>query len=198
MSDRTVAAILHLMGTIEMFALGRAFDGLRDEEYFWEPSQPCWSVRRRAQAVTPDPLGDGPWVLDFDRAVASSPSPSPVRTSIGWNIAHVASLPSDLATLDFLGGTRTPTDEYPPLIPGSARAARDMLVSGWRLLAERLAAADATALDREWDWAFGRTIGYGHLMLLLNEVSHHLAYAAALRDAYAARSQVSGPRDPDR
>lgn len=38
--------------------------GLSDEEYLWEPVPGCWSVRRRAEAVTPRAFGPGEWVLD--------------------------------------------------------------------------------------------------------------------------------------
>ncbi|MFE6358739.1 DinB family protein [Streptomyces sp. NPDC057806] len=38
--------------------------GLGDEEYLWEPVPDCWSVRRRAEAVTPRAFGPGEWVLD--------------------------------------------------------------------------------------------------------------------------------------
>lgn len=38
--------------------------GLSDEEYLWEPVPGCWSVRRRADAVTPRAFGPGEWVLD--------------------------------------------------------------------------------------------------------------------------------------
>ncbi|MFJ5262545.1 DinB family protein [Streptomyces sp. NPDC088387] len=38
--------------------------GLGDEEFLWEPVAGCWSVRRRAEAVTPRAFGPGEWVLD--------------------------------------------------------------------------------------------------------------------------------------
>ncbi|MER6694316.1 DinB family protein [Streptomyces minutiscleroticus] len=39
--------------------------GLGDEEYLWEPVPGCWSLRRRAEAVTPRAFGPGEWVLDL-------------------------------------------------------------------------------------------------------------------------------------
>ncbi|GGW99066.1 hypothetical protein GCM10010297_21210 [Streptomyces malachitofuscus] len=38
--------------------------GLGDDEYRWEPVPGCWSIRRRAEAVTPRAFGPGEWVLD--------------------------------------------------------------------------------------------------------------------------------------
>ncbi|MET7682496.1 DinB family protein [Streptomyces sp. NPDC005423] len=43
-------------------------EGLGDEEYLWEPVPGCWSVRRRAEAVTPRAFGPGEWVLDLGAA----------------------------------------------------------------------------------------------------------------------------------
>ncbi|MFK4103406.1 DinB family protein [Streptomyces sp. NPDC019531] len=39
-------------------------EGLGDEEYLWEPVPGCWSIRRRAEAVTPRAYGPGEWLLD--------------------------------------------------------------------------------------------------------------------------------------
>ncbi|MGW8992938.1 DinB family protein [Streptomyces zhihengii] len=39
-------------------------EGLGDEEHLWEPVAGCWSVRRRAEAVTPRAYGPGAWVID--------------------------------------------------------------------------------------------------------------------------------------
>ncbi|MET9106588.1 DinB family protein [Streptomyces zhihengii] len=39
-------------------------EGLGDEEHLWEPAAGCWSIRRRAEAVTPRAYGPGAWVID--------------------------------------------------------------------------------------------------------------------------------------
>ncbi|MFE1988682.1 DinB family protein [Streptomyces mirabilis] len=42
--------------------------GLDDEEYLWEPTPDCWSIRRRGEAATPRAFGPGEWVLDLGKA----------------------------------------------------------------------------------------------------------------------------------
>ncbi|MFD7053393.1 DinB family protein [Streptomyces mirabilis] len=42
--------------------------GLGDEEYLWEPTPDCWSIRRRGEAATPRAFGPGEWVLDLGKA----------------------------------------------------------------------------------------------------------------------------------
>src|SRR3712207_2001383 len=48
--------------------LSGRLQGLSEAEYQWEPAEGCWSVRRRAEATTPHPIGAGDWVLDYERA----------------------------------------------------------------------------------------------------------------------------------
>jgi hypothetical protein len=60
-------------------------DGLTDAEYLWEPVAGCWSIRRRAEAITPLAMGPGDLVLDY----AMPPNdPEPV-TTIAWRLAHI-------------------------------------------------------------------------------------------------------------
>ncbi|MFF4519271.1 DinB family protein [Streptomyces mirabilis] len=42
--------------------------GLGNEEYLWEPTPDCWSIRRRGEAATPRAFGPGKWVLDLGKA----------------------------------------------------------------------------------------------------------------------------------
>jgi len=51
--------------------------GLTAEEFFWEPADECWTVRR---------LKDGRWSLDYEETPAD---PAPVPT-IAWRVVHVA------------------------------------------------------------------------------------------------------------
>src|SRR5689334_10352702 len=50
-------------------------EGLTDDEYFWEPVDGCWSIRRRSDT----------WVPDF---AYPEPTPAPV-TTIAWRLAHM-------------------------------------------------------------------------------------------------------------
>jgi DinB superfamily len=60
-------------------------DGLTDDEYFWEPVQGCWSIRRRAESTAPVAAGVGDYTVDF---AWPQPDPPPV-TTIAWRLAHL-------------------------------------------------------------------------------------------------------------
>ena len=71
--------------------LHKAFDGVRwlvddmdDEDCFWEPATPCWSVRPRADAG--QGWGTGDWVCED---AWPPPDPLPI-TTIAWRLAHLA------------------------------------------------------------------------------------------------------------
>ncbi len=72
-------------------ALRGAFDSVRglvddvsEEDCFWEPTDPCWSVRRRDRAS--EGWGTGAWVCED---TWPPPDPIPV-TTIAWRMAHLA------------------------------------------------------------------------------------------------------------
>jgi len=91
------------MYQIEYFTLARAWEGLTDEEFFWEPFTTTWSIRRQDQCRTPNPFGVGEWVVDF-----AVPEPTPIPlTTIAWLYWHIGSVPGRLRDIDLLGGTRT-------------------------------------------------------------------------------------------
>jgi hypothetical protein len=89
MTGKRAGTLLEMMHPIERFTLARAWDGLTDEEFFWEPFPTAWSIRRRDQCRTPDPFGAGEWVADF---AIPEPAPVPV-TTIAWLYWHIGSLP---------------------------------------------------------------------------------------------------------
>jgi DinB superfamily len=71
--------------------LRKSFDNVRwlledvdEEDCFWEPVEPCWSVRRCEQAGKG--WGRGDWVCED---TWPPPNPLPV-TTIAWRIAHIA------------------------------------------------------------------------------------------------------------
>src|SRR6476620_8264107 len=96
-------SFLHVMQRIEFFTLRRAWDGLTDDEFFWEPTPSSWSVRRRSECRTNSPFGDGDWLVDFQ-----GPEPNPVpMTTIAWLFWHIASVPSRLTDTDLFDGSRS-------------------------------------------------------------------------------------------
>jgi hypothetical protein len=64
--EKRADTLLKMMQFIEWFTLQRAWDGLSDDESFWEPITGSWGVRGRGECQTATPFGDGGWVADFD------------------------------------------------------------------------------------------------------------------------------------
>jgi len=161
---------------------------LTTDEYRWEPVPGCWTVRRRADGPGPRAtwlVGAGEWGRDGYRG--KEPYPPPF-TTIAWRLSHLTEMLALRA--DYTTGTRTLTkDTYP--ISGDADtaiAALAQAVTAWRSTLE--ATTDAI-LD---------TIGYSaypygsdpqevfiDIVWWVNqEVLHHAAEVALLRDLYRA------------
>lgn len=152
--------------------------GLTDEEYLWEPAADSWSIR---------PDADGVWRPD------SSPfprDPAPI-TTIAWRLAHI--------TDDILGGERNATWIGLPADPnaswpGTARTAAEALdrmdetYAYWRRCLEL-----AHDLDRpmgEIAGPYAESSRRSFLHHELDELIHHGAEVALLRDLYRATRPV--------
>ena len=61
------------------------FEGLTDEEYFWEPTPGAWNVHPRGQGTTEIQGGSGELTIDF---AYPEPVPAPF-TTIAWRLAHI-------------------------------------------------------------------------------------------------------------
>jgi hypothetical protein len=77
MTGKRAETLLELMYQIEYFTLGRAWAGLTDDEFFWEPFTTTWSIRRQDECRTSNPFGSGEWVADFE---VPEPAPVPMTT----------------------------------------------------------------------------------------------------------------------
>ncbi len=145
----------------------------------------CWSLRRRAEATTPDASGAGEWVLDFAR---QEPRPAPV-TTIAWRLGHLYAGFSLLWEWTF-GGREKRWDavEFTP----SATEAVERL---WALLDRRRDSVGAMT-DEQLDMiGFGQFPGgldphipfIGIVWLPNREFIHHMGEIGLLRDLWAAR-----------
>jgi hypothetical protein len=203
MGDKRADTLLHTMRSIEWFTLNRAWNGLTDEELFWEPFAGSWSVRRRSECPTPTPFGDGDWVADFDNDLALASDEGKAfepLTTIGWLLWHVGSVPERLTQLDFLGGPKTAeggwTSPYltPHAVFTSAGDAVETMRAGWLALKGSLKAATDDQLERPTRrWGYGGepgaiTHGAAIIASSLHEVSHHGTQICTLRDLYRATS----------
>lgn len=95
MTGKRAGTLLEVMHPIEHFTLARAWEGLTDDEFFWEPFTTTWSIRRQDQCRTPNPFGAGEWVADFaiPEPAPVPPKPSPRCATAGRDFARRSSGP---------------------------------------------------------------------------------------------------------
>ena len=196
MAGKRASVLRHWMGVIDLYTLGRALDGLTQEEFDWEPHAGAWGVRRREACTTPNPSGDEsqPWVVDGDWDLAEAADRGEAvepMTTIGWLLNHFGAAPGLTAELDFVGGPTVPTlghygrmwgHTVIPTVDGAVTRFRE----GWTTMGNALRDTTDEMLERDCDghpWKRGdRAVG-----AMLNEVSHHGTQICMLRDLYAHR-----------
>ena len=175
-----------LVGQLEFYwdvHLRPRLDGLSDEEYFWEPVEGCWSLRRAP---------DGGWRLDGGRP---EPSPPPV-TTIAWRLVHVGATCLANRASAFFGGAEVPAgaDMFDPRLvpadlPGGADAAVAFLERSYRRWHDGIAALDEEGLGRPLGPRGGPYAEDPMAELVAHisrEVMHHGAEICLLRDLYRA------------
>jgi hypothetical protein len=154
-------------------------DGLTDDEYFWEPTPGCWTIRRGV---------DGSWMAD---GPLPRPDPEPF-TTIAWRLWHL---------IDMYGEDRAPRwldvpaqgppigrddpDGTPPATAADAVVLLERAHERWRA---HLALADDDRLGETVGAVAGpeyagrtRAAYVGHM---LDEYIHHGAEIALLRDLW--------------
>jgi hypothetical protein len=155
--------------------LGR-LEGLTDAEYFWEPVDGCWSLREGA---------DGRWRLDGGGGGGPAPDPAPI-TTIAWRVGHVGGLGlGGFADWLFGDGDLTPEAIEFPSRADDVAAFLDANYQAWR-------AGLAALSDAAWEETLGPRWGpyaesntFDLALHLLDELVHHGAEIALLRDLYA-------------
>lgn len=149
--------------------------GLTEEEYLWEPASGCWSVRLAPgggwQVERPDP----------------EPSPPPV-TTIAWRLWHIGS--------ECLAGyTSQGLGPWPLQVRGlewyrSPGPALEALDRAWEAFRAGLADLGEDGLWRPlgpaWE-EFAEDPWAGLVLHAQDELSHHGAEVALLRDLYLRR-----------
>jgi hypothetical protein len=157
--------------------------GLTDEEYFWEPVAGCWSLRQG---------GDGRWHLDGGGGGGPAPDPVPV-TTIAWRLGHLGGVAvGGFADRRFGAGTlATERIDFPSCaaaVPGFL----DEHYRAWRAGLTSLSPSEwAAPLGPAWGpYADASTVDL--TLHVLDEVIHHGAEAALLRDLYSHRSSLHG------
>ena len=171
---------------------------MSDEEYRWEPVPGCWSVRRHA-----DGPGQGATVLrgagewGRDSAEPTHPYPPPF-TTIAWRLSHI----SEMLTLraDYTVGSHELTsDSYRNSGDAvGAVMAFSVAAQAWR---EVLISCDDAALDTvglsTYPYGSDSEDVFIDIVWWVNqEILHHGAEIALLRDLYRVRGGMAGGYRP--
>ena len=146
-------------------------EGLTDDEYLWEPTAGCWSVRRR----------DDVWVPDFEYP---EPDPAPL-TTIAWRLAHVIVGVFGARNASHFGGP--PMDYQTFTYSGEAAAAIAQLDDVYATWTAGVATLDEAGMARPVGPAEGAFAEFPYATLVLHihrEAIHHLAEVLLLRDLY--------------
>ena len=162
------------------------FEGLTDDEYFWEPVPGCWTIHHRDEQRTPHQVGTGEMVFDFE---FPEPDPEPV-TTIAWRLGHIGSGVFLVRVEDHFGdGFPKPWWDHVEW-PATASAALDFVDDGYARWMKGISSLDDDAMAKPVGEAEGpwHEKPYAALILHINrEVIHHGAEVALLRDLYRAR-----------
>ena len=150
--------------------LAKRLHGLTDEEFFWEPAQPAWSVR-------PDPVAPSGWQIDY---AFPPPVPAPI-TTIAWRLVHLAVVTNSYTDYAFGAATHDFDDD---VIPGDPAGA----IAWWQQTAETFANYLAKATDADLEAprtfpfnSYATTLGSA-VRIVVNETTHHGAEIGCLRD----------------
>jgi hypothetical protein len=163
--------------------------GLTDEEYFWEPTPGCWSVRPRGTGSAPIQAGGGAMVIDF---AFPPPEPAPV-TTVAWRLAHVIVGVFGARTASHFGGPPVDYDGFHyAATADEALAQLDDAYARWQTGVESLGEDGLLGPVGEAEGAYAES-PYAELVLHINrETIHHLAEVCLLRDLYLWSRADSG------
>jgi hypothetical protein len=149
--------------------------GLTDEEYLWEPVPGCRTVR---------PVGDGTFRSDGPASEGSER----VFTTLAWRLAHIVFLLAEERNGPWLG-VRQRCPEWPG-DPGTASDALERLDAAYACWRGVLEASSDDALANvigPVSRFFSESTRRAFVLHVLDELIHHGAEAALLRDLYAAQ-----------
>jgi hypothetical protein len=146
--------------------------GLTDEEYFWEPFDGCWTVRKTDAGFAAD-------------SASIPPDPAPF-TTLAWRITHIVDILQEDRTATWFGHRPADDDGQPP-VPASAADALSALDHAYDVWRRRLAALSQDDLDRpmgEVAGLYAEHDGASFALHILDELIHHGAEVGTVRDFY--------------
>jgi DinB family protein len=152
--------------------------GLTEDEYRWEPVPDCWSVR---------PRGDGSFAADGEAMTYRSDGRPDPFTTLSWRLHHITELLGTARNGRMLGRPDAPAAATDPA--GTAAGALARLAdayAAWRSVVAGLPARTLTEPMGAAAGAFAESTSRAFVLHVLDELIHHGAEAALLRDLYAA------------
>ena len=165
-------------------------DDVTDDEYFWEPASPCWSVRRRGPSVRG--WGAGEFICED-----AWPSPDPLpTTTIAWRVIHLAAW-TDVYRHFAFGDTRPDLNDAD--VPGDCSAGLAWLYSAQDDFIDAVDGLSDESVFEPRPAHWGESVPVVRLVTtMLTEHVHHIAEIGALRDIRRghARSQPPPPPTP--
>jgi uncharacterized damage-inducible protein DinB len=152
------------------------FQGLTDDEYFWEPVKGCWSLR---------PDTDGAYRADWE--AGADPPPF---TTVAWRMWHLVGVYGERRNREWLAlppGQEPGRFDRTAPAPSNAIAAAETLAAAhaeWAAVLGQL--TDATLQEKLGPVAgpFAGSDRAGFVLHMIDEAIHHAAEIALLRDLW--------------
>jgi hypothetical protein len=167
----------------------RVLDGVTEDEYFWEPASPCWSVRGRRESSVRG-WGSGEFVCE-DAWPAPDPLPT---TTIAWRVIHLAAWTDIYRQFAFTGTRPDLNDADVPDDVGAGLAwlyrAQDQFIDAVDGLSD-----ESVFEPRPAHW--GESVPVVRLVTtMLTEHVHHIAEIGVLRDLRRGHALSQPPPPP--
>ncbi len=153
----------------------RRLVGLTDEEYFWEPIASCWSLRVDS---------NGTVTVDWEPAPATPPF-----TTIAWRLCHLIDCYGGVRNERWLRGTHDDAGRSrsaPQPNAAAALVALDIAHGWWIALLASLTEMNLTEPLGSVAGPYAESNKAGFVLHMLDEVIHHAAEIALLRDLFSA------------
>jgi hypothetical protein len=156
-------------------------EGLTDDELRWEPAPGCWTVR---------PLADGTWVSDW----AMPPPAAAPFTTIAWRLCHLIGCYGSVRNSAWLDVTveEAPIESWVTPAPHTAEAAIALLEAAhgrWRAVLEASTDVSLATSIGAIGGHYADASRAGLVIHQLDEIIHHAAEIAVLRDLWRAQHQ---------
>lgn len=154
-------------------------DGLTDEELLWEPYPGCWSLRR---------LRDGSWVSDW----VPEPPPLPPLTTLAWRMVHLIGCYGSARNSEWLGVevSTAPVESWSvtPVTAADAIGSLEHAHTRWRHVLDMVDDDDLARRLGPIGGPYADETCAAFVLHMLDEVIHHGAEVAVMRDLYRAAS----------